>query len=90
MIYSFSVNKLDISCNNARKIILTDSVQYHIAKFKFDDSWDGFSKTIWFKNKSSNVDDEDVVIPVILGDGDTFCEIPWEVIKRKGLFVVAV
>lgn len=90
MIYSFSVNKLDISCNNARKIILTDSVQYHIAKFKFDESWDGFSKTIWFKNKSSNVDDEDVVIPVILGDGDTFCEIPWEVIKRKGLFVVAV
>lgn len=69
---------------------MTDSVQYHIAKFKFDDSWDGFSKTIWFKNKSSNVDDEDVVIPVILGDGDTFCEIPWEVIKRKGLFVVAV
>lgn len=90
MIYSFSVNKLDISCNNARKIILTDSVQYHIAKFKFDESWDGFSKTIWFKNKSSNVDDEDIVIPVVLGDGDTFCEIPWEVIKRKGLFVVAV
>lgn len=90
MIYSFSVNKLDISCNNARKIILTDSVQYHIAKFKFDESWDGFSKTIWFRNKSSNVDDDDVVIPVILGDGDTFCEIPWEVIKRKGLFIVVV
>lgn len=59
MIYAFDINKLDVVCKNAKIIILTDSVKYHTAKFKFSEDWEHFSKTAYFINKSNDKDEKD-------------------------------
>ncbi len=70
MIYAFDINKLDVVCKNAKIIILTDSVKYHTAKFKFSEDWDNFSKTAYFINKSNDKDEKDISVPMFLGGNE--------------------
>lgn len=90
MIYAFDINKLDVVCKNAKIIILTDSVKYHTAKFKFSEDWDNFSKTAYFINKSNDKDKKDISVPMFLGKNETVCLIPWEVLTREGQLIVSI
>lgn len=90
MIYAFDINKLDVVCKNAKTIILTDSVKYHTAKFKFSEDWDNFSKTAYFINKSNDKDEKDISVPMFLGKNETACLIPWEVLTREGQLIVSI
>ena len=90
MIYAFDINKLDVVCKNAKIIILTDSVKYHTAKFKFSEDWDNFSKTAYFINKSNDKDEKDISVPMFLGENETVCLIPWEVLTREGQLIVSI
>lgn len=90
MIYAFYINKLDVVCKNAKIIILTDSVKYHTAKFKFSEDWDNFSKTAYFINKSNDKDEKDISVPMFLGGNETVCLIPWEVLTREGQLIVSI
>lgn len=90
MIYAFDINKLDVVCKNAKIIILTDSVKYHTAKFKFSEDWDNFSKTAYFINKSNDKDEKDISVPMFLGENETACLIPWEVLTREGQLIVSI
>lgn len=90
MIYAFDINKLDVVCKNAKIIILTDSVKYHIAKFKFSEDWEHFSKTAYFINKSNDKDEKDISVPMFLGEDETVCLIPWEVLTREGQLIVSI
>lgn len=90
MIYAFDINKLDVVCKNAKTIILTDSVKYHTAKFKFSEDWDNFSKTAYFINKSNDKDEKDISVPMFLGKNETVCLIPWEVLTREGQLIVSI
>lgn len=90
MIYAFDINKLDVVCKNAKIIILTDSVKYHTAKFKFSEDWDNFSKTAYFINKSNDKDEKDISVPMFLGKNETVCLIPWEVLTREGQLIVSI
>lgn len=90
MIYAFDINKLDVVCKNAKIIILTDSVKYHTAKFKFSEDWDNFSKTAYFINKSNDKDEKDISVPMFLGGNETVCLIPWEVLTREGQLIVSI
>lgn len=90
MIYAFDINKLDVVCKNAKIIILTDSVKYHIAKFKFSEDWEHFSKTAYFINKSNDKDEKDISVPIFLGEDETVCLIPWEVLTREGQLIVSI
>lgn len=90
MIYAFDINKLDVVCKNAKRIILTDSVKYHTAKFKFSEYWEHFSKTAYFINKSNDKDEKDISVPMFLGENETVCLIPWEVLTREGQLVVSI
>lgn len=90
MIYAFDINKLDVVCKNAKRIILTDSVKYHTAKFKFSEDWEHFSKTAYFINKSNDKDEKDISVPMFLGENETVCLIPWEVLAREGQLVVSI
>ena len=90
MIYAFDINKLDVVCKNAKRIILTDSVEYHTAKFKFSDDWEHLIKTAYFINKSNDKDEEDINVPMFLGNDETICLIPWEVLTREGQLVVSI
>lgn len=90
MIYAFDINKLDVVCKNAKRIILTDSVKYHTAKFKFSENWECFSKTAYFINKSNDKDEKDISVPMFLGKNETMCLIPWEVLTREGQLVVSI
>ena len=90
MIYAFDINKLDVVCKNAKIIILTDSVKYHTAKFKFSEDWDNFSKTAYFINKSNDKNEKDIGVPMFLGGNETVCLIPWEVLTREGQLIVSI
>lgn len=90
MIYAFDINKLDVVCKNAKIIILTDSVKYHTAKFKFSEDWKHFSKTAYFINKSNDKDEKDISVPIFLGEDETVCLIPWEVLTREGQLIVSI
>lgn len=90
MIYAFDINKLDVVCKNAKRIILTDSVKYHTAKFKFSEDWNNFSKTAYFINKSNDKDEKDISVPMFLGENETVCLIPWEVLTREGQLIVSI
>lgn len=90
MIYAFDINKLDVVCKNAKRIILTDSVKYHTAKFKFSEDWEHFSKTAYFINKSNDKDEKDISVPMFLGENETVCLIPWEVLVREGQLVISI
>lgn len=90
MIYAFDINKLDVVCKNAKIIILTDSVKYHTAKFKFSEDWENFSKTAYFINKSNDKDEKDISVPMFLGENETVCLIPWEVLTREGQLIVSI
>ena len=90
MIYAFDINKLDVVCKNAKIIILTDSVKYHTAKFKFSEDWEHFSKTAYFINKSNDKDEKDISVPMFLGGNETVCLIPWEVLTREGQLIVSI
>lgn len=90
MIYAFDINKLDVVCKNAKIIILTDSVKYHTAKFKFSEDWDNFSKTAYFINKSNDKNEKDISVPMFLGGNETVCLIPWEVLTREGQLIVSI
>lgn len=90
MIYAFDINKLDVVCKNAKIIILTDSVKYHTAKFKFSEDWENFSKTAYFINKSNDKDEKDISVPMFLGGNETVCLIPWEVLTREGQLIVSI
>ena len=90
MIYAFDINKLDVVCKNAKIIILTDSVKYHTAKFKFSEDWKNFSKTAYFINKSNDKDEKDISVPMFLGENETVCLIPWEVLTREGQLIVSI
>lgn len=90
MIYAFDINKLDVVCKNVKRIILTDSVKYHTAKFKFSEDWEHFSKTVYFINKSNDKDEKDISVPMFLGENETVCLIPWEVLTREGQLVVSI
>ena len=90
MIYAFDINKLDVVCKNAKIIILTDSVKYHTAKFKFSEDWDNFSKTAYFINKSNDKDEKDISVPMFLDENETVCLIPWEVLTREGQLIVSI
>lgn len=90
MIYAFDINKLDVVCKNAKRIILTDSVKYHTAKFKFSEDWEHFSKTAYFINKSNDKDEKDISVPMFLSENETMCLIPWEVLTREGQLIVSI
>lgn len=90
MIYAFDINKLDVVCKNAKRIILTDSVKYHTAKFKFSEDWNNFSKTAYFINKSNDKDEKDISVPMFLGENETVCLIPSEVLIREGQLIVSI
>lgn len=90
MIYTFDVDKLDVVCKNAKRIILTDSVKYHTAKFKFSDDWEHFIKTAYFINKSNDKDKEDINVPMFLGEDEAICLIPWEVLTREGQLIISI
>lgn len=87
MLYKFNVDKLDLECANPNKIILSDSIEYHIAKFEFDDTWNNYTKIAHFTNKTTNKS-----VQMVL-DNKNSCYIPFEVletIKDKGFLIVAI
>lgn len=78
MVYYFDVAEGYLRCTNSKKIIISDSVNYHTAHFTFDTTWDGLNKSAIFTNTKTN---ESVM--VIL-DADDNCIIPFEPLEVSG------
>ncbi len=74
MKYYFNVSDLILTCTNTRRTIVSDSVNLHIAKFKFDSMWDSVGKTATFTNSKTGISRNQVI------DLDQ-CTIPWEVLE---------
>jgi hypothetical protein len=86
MNYYFNVSDQILTCTNTRRTIISDSVNVHIAKFKFDSMWDGFGKTATFTNSKTGISVNKVI------DLDQ-CVIPYEVLvatQEGGNLVVCV
>lgn len=84
MTYYFIVNNLYLSCTNARKTIVSDSVNYHTAHFTFDTYWDGYNKTATFTNTKTNVS------RMVALDVEDNCVIPFEPLEDIGYLDVCV
>lgn len=64
---------------------VSDTVNYYRCKFTLTFDWVGLaSKTVSFKNMSSNVSKR-----VVLGD-DGYCFVPWEVLSHTGVILMNV
>ena len=74
MNYYFNISDLVTTCTNCKRTIVSDSVNLHIAKFKFDSMWDGFGKTATFTNSKTGVSKNQVLTL-------DQCIIPWEVLQ---------
>ena len=88
MNYYFNVSDQILTCTNTRRTIISDSVNVHIAKFKFDSMWDGFGKTATFTNSKTGI-----AINMVMGTTLTECTIPWESLvadKEGGYLIVCV
>ena len=85
MIYTFSVINGYLNCTNARKTIISDMVNVHVAKFTLDSSWLGYDKTATFENTKTNVKKD-----IVLGTETLECLIPWEslVAESEGGYLV--
>lgn len=78
MTYYFRIIGEYLECSSQRRIIVSDSVNYHTAHFTFDTTWDGLNKSAIFTNTKTN---ESVM--VIL-DADDNCIIPFEPLEVSG------
>ena len=85
MIYTFNVLSGYLNCTNARKTIISDMVNVHVAKFTLDSSWLGYDKTATFENTKTNVKKD-----IVLGTETLECLIPWEslVAESEGGYLV--
>ena len=64
--------------------ITSDTIDHFKCQFKFDDSWTGFEKRVYFKNASFNITKP--AIPDSMG----YCFIPWEVLAHTGVILCNV
>lgn len=64
--------------------ITSDTIDHFKCQFRFDDSWTGFEKRIYFKNASFNITKP--AIPDSMG----YCFIPWEVLAHTGVILCNV
>lgn len=85
MTYYFSISNLYLSCLSNRKTIISDSVEYHRAKFIFDENWLGYAKSVTFNNTKSKVSK---LVSAL--DVEDSCDIPWEVLADDGYLTVCV
>ncbi len=85
-ILKFSVYRSNIRLENPIRHLsrLADTFDVFKCHFKFDKSWDGFEKRIFFKNISYNI--TKAVIP----DAEGYCFIPWEVLAHTGVIVCSI
>ena len=87
MVYFFRIEGQYLSCTNSSdKTIITDSSNYHMAKFFFDSSWDNLSKTITFTNSKDGTS----INMLLTLEGGTACYIPHEVLLTEGSLIVCV
>ena len=84
MTYYFSVLNGYLECTNSRKIVISDSVNYHTAHFTIDSSLDGYSKSATFTNTKTGVSK---LQPL---DGDNNCVIPFEPLVGDGYLDVCI
>ena len=84
MTYYFSVIGQFLECTNSRKVIVSDSVNYHTAHFTIDGSLDGYSKSVIFTNTRTKVS---VIKPL---DVDNNCIIPFEPLVGEGCLDVCI
>lgn len=54
MVYNFNVSKLYLTCTNQRKTIISNSVNFHTAKFTLDSDWVSFDVKAIFTNSKDN------------------------------------
>src|SRR5690606_2694574 len=73
-----------LRCTNAKKIIISDSVNYHTAHFTFDDALIGYSKSAIFTNTKTEVS---TIQPL---DGYDNCVIPFEPLVGEGYLDVCI
>lgn len=77
MLYNFFVDELNLQCTNNSKLIISDSINYHLAHFDFSDEWLDYSKTVVFTNASTEVS---IVMTL---DEENNCIIPWEALGMQ-------
>lgn len=79
----FKIEQQTIRATNYNMIV-SDSVNFVSAKFKFDDEWSEYVKTVTFTNTKTHVSKS------ILLDSSLACHIPWEVLDDEGKLNVYV
>jgi hypothetical protein len=83
MKYYFNVSNLYLSCTNSRKQIVSDSVNFHTAKFTLDSDWQGYNiKAIFTNSKDNTLSVEQLL------DINNECAIPSSPISVDGNLVV--
>lgn len=84
MVYYFDVAESYLRCTNSKKIIISDSVNYHTAHFTFDDALIGYSKSAIFTNTKTGVSK---IQPL---DEYNNCIIPFEPLVGEGYLDVCI
>lgn len=84
MVYYFDVEESYLRCTNSKKIIISDSVNYHTAHFTFDASWDVYNKFAIFTNTKTKVS------KIVVLDVDDNCVIPFEPLEGYGYLDVCI
>ena len=84
MTYYFSVIGQFLECTNSKKVIVSDSVNYHTAHFTIDSSLEGYNKSAIFTNTRTKVS---VIKPL---DVDNNCIIPFEPLVGEGYLDVCI
>lgn len=83
MQYYFNVSNLYLSCTNSRKQIVSDSVNFHTAKFTLDSDWQGYTiKAIFTNSKDNTLSVEQLL------DINNECAIPSSPISIGGELIV--
>lgn len=84
MTYYFTVTNGYLECTNQKKMIISDSVNYHTAHFTIDTSLDGYSKSAIFTNTKTGVSE---IQPL---DMDNNCVIPFAPLIGEGFLDVCI
>lgn len=84
MTYYFSVIGQFLECTNSKKVIVSDSINFHTAHFTIDSSLDEYSKSAIFTNTRTKVS---VIKPL---DVDNNCIIPFEPLVGEGYLDVCI
>ena len=84
MIYNFKVSNLVLSCTNGRKVITSDSVNYHTATFTLDSCWVNMTTiiAIFTNSKDNSLSAEQIL------DVNKSCKIPASPISKDGNLLV--